>query len=109
MVAGVLAVEEPSEKMVTVFSEAHSEDVRGQGGTGRSSMGEYVFPPEREGGVLVDRACGGGLEGLCGSDELFDKSDCDPTRCVAWVQGGEGYGESDLGGKFVASVSRDFT
>ena len=79
MVAGVFAVEEPGEKMVTVVSEAHSEDVRGRGGTGRSSMGEYVFPPKREGRVLVDRACGGGLEGLCVSGELSDKSDCDHT------------------------------
>ena len=44
--------------------KALSEDVRGWGGTRGSGVGNDGFPPEREGGVLGDRAYGGGLEGM---------------------------------------------
>ena len=42
-------------------------------------MGEDCFPPKMEGGVLGDRACGGGLKGLRSSVEFLVKVERDPT------------------------------
>ena len=37
------------------------------------------------------------------------KSECDPTRRSAWLQGGEWYGGRNLVGEFGAAVHGDFT
>ena len=84
--------------MVAV-GEAHSEDVQGWGGTRGSGVGNNRFTPEREGGVLRDRACVGGLEGLRDDGEMSDKAQQDSTRHAVWVQSRKGYRDSDLGGK----------
>ena len=57
----------------------HSEDVLVWGGTIVTGLGKDGFPPEREGGVLEDRACGGCLEGMRNSGELLTKAERDPT------------------------------
>ena len=44
-----------------------------------SGLGKDGFPPEREGGVLEDRSCGGGLEDMRNSGELLTKAERDPT------------------------------
>ena len=67
------------------------------------------FTPKREGGVSRDRACGSGLEGLRSGGEFLDKAEREYTQCAAWVQGREGYGDSDLVGKVGAAVGRDCT
>ena len=88
---------------------AHSEDVQGWGVTIVNSVGNDGFSPEREGRELGGRCCGGGLEGMRNGGELSTKAERDPTRRSAWVQGGEGCGDSDLAGEFDAAVGWDIT
>ena len=58
---------------------------------------------------MGDRACVGDLEGLRDDGELSAKSERDSNRHAAWVQGREGYRESDFGGEIGIPVGGDCT
>ena len=68
-------------------------------------MGNNDLPPKREMGVLRYRDYVGGLEVLCVSGKLSAKAECGATLFITWFQGGEGNGDSNLGGKVGATVS----
>ena len=57
MVEVGLKGDEPSESLVAAAGKNHPEDVLGRDGDGGGGEGNDDFPPEREGGVLGDRAC----------------------------------------------------
>ena len=70
MVAGGLKGDKPSDTSVAAVGKNYLEDFRGWGGAGGGGMGNGGFPTKREGGVLGDNYCQGGLEGLRNGGEL---------------------------------------
>ena len=55
----------PSNTSVATVVNTRPEDLRGQDGAVGNGVGYDGFPPKNEEGVLGDRSCQGGLEGLC--------------------------------------------
>ena len=76
MIVGGINKDKNSEALVAASGKTHPKEFWGKGGARGDGMANNGFHSEMEGGVLGDRACQGGLEGMHGGGEMLTQSEC---------------------------------